>query len=602
MNRELLICLAIGCLTIVLFAPAGRHDFINYDDPRYPLEPIVQRGLTLDGVRWAFTTFNFANYHPITWLSHMLDAQLFGKEPGGHHVHSVVLHALNAVVLFLVLLRLTGQRWQSAAVATLWAVHPLRVESVAWASERKDLLCLLFFLLSIAAYVRWVTKRSAIAYAAMLLLFALSLMSKSMSVSLPIVLMLLDWWPLKRPMRWALLWEKLPAIAMSIAFAIVTMIAQRQGGAMSESIYPLPLRLANAIASYGRYLFLSVWPTKLAFFYPYHGALPGTTLPASTVILSAAALLAITAFAAMMWRRERGVLIGWLWFVITLIPTLGLVQVGQQSMADRYTYLPHIGLMIAIVFGIGAFLRSRASLEIPAAAVAVIIMIALSIRAYDQVRHWRNNTSLYTHALQVTSHNHVAHSQLGMELLQQERLPEAIDQYKKAIAIKPAEAQPYYNVGVVLHRMERRAEAKSWYLRALDLYPHYPEALVGVGNVLFEQGRDADAIPYYREAVEYGPQYFTAQYNLGLALANLGHVAEALPYFAEAARLSPQSAMAHLSYGMALEKQGRADEAHYEFTWARGLAIEQGNAEILARAERQLSPPASVPSTTKRSL
>jgi Flp pilus assembly protein TadD len=595
-RRDVLIALALFVLTLLIFAPARHHEFLNFDDPRYVFEPMVRQGLTVESIRWAFTTFNFANYHPITWLSHMIDAQLFGTNPAGHHFHSVLLHAINAVIVYLVIRSLTGRGWESAAVAAMFALHPLRVESVAWAAERKDLLFLLFFMLSIGAYARWVKQKSWWSYAASLVLFALSLMSKPMAVSLPVVLILLDQWPLKRPARWNLMWEKLPFVALSVASAIVTMIAQKQGGAMSESVYTPGLRAMNAIWAYGEYLLLTVWPNNLAIFYPYYGAIPDTMLPVRDVILAGVVLVMLTATAILLWRRECAVLVGWLWFVITLVPTIGIVQVGAQSMADRYTYLPHIGLMIAIVFGVAAFVRSRPTLRIAAGVVTAIVLIALSIRTYDQLRYWRNNVTVFNHALDVTTHNNVAHSGLGLAYVDENRLSDAIAEYKRAIAIKPADAQPYYNIGVLMMRMGRVNESRSWLDQALARYPNSPETLVAYGNYYVATGDEVKAIDYFRRAVEVQPTLQAARYNLGLSLTRIGRPTEALPHLAEAVRIAPHRADTHFIYALALQRAGRGDEAQPHWDAAQKFAEQQQNAAMLEEIERyRFMPPTTRP-------
>jgi protein O-mannosyl-transferase len=598
LKRDWLIGLSLFVIATVLFAPARGHEFINYDDQRYVREPMVQRGLTLEGVRWAFTTTTFANWHPVTWLSHMLDAELFGDDPAGHHLISVLLHALNAVVVFVVVRNLTGRVWESAGAAGLFAVHPLRVESVAWAAERKDLLCLFFFMLSLGAYVRWVKLRRSGVYAASLAMFGLALMSKPMAVSLPLVLVLVDLGMARFPLKWqaswrSVVWEKIPFVCMSIASCVITMIAQRRGGAMSESVYTPPLRAMNAMWSYARYLWLTIWPRGLAVIYPYEGALPGTMLPMKHVVLAALIMIGLTVGAVLMWRRNRLVMVGWLWFILTLLPTIGIVQVGQQAMADRYTYLPHVGLIIAGVFAVAELVRTHQKLRLAAAVSAAVVIAALCVRTRDQLRHWQNNITLFTHALSVTQHNHVAHSALAQALFDQNDLAGALSHYQRAIAIKPADAQPYYNVGLVLMAMGNLDDARPWFDEALKRYPDFPEAHVAVGNLLAAQGNEDEAIHEYAIGAKLAPHLFSARYNLGLSLARTGKVADAVGELAEAVKLGPRHADARFSYALALEQLGRRDEAAEQWVVARRLAEEQQNQVMLTEIQRHLPRPSS---------
>ena len=553
MSRDTLICLALGCLTLVLFAPTRHHAFINYDDPGYVREPHVQQGLTPAGVRWAFTTFQFSNYHPLTWLSHMADVSLFGADnPGGHHLSSVAIHAVNAVLLYLLLRTMTARAWESVAVATLWAIHPLRVESVAWVAERKDLLCGLFVLLAIAAYVRYAQRRSWIAYAASVSCFAMALMSKSMAVTLPCVLLLLDCWPLKRDAGWKrLVVEKLPFFALTVAFAVLTVIAQRQGGAMpSDEHYPLALRIGNAFASLASYLRMTVWPTGLAVFYPYYGAIENTRLPAARVAIGVALLLAGTLLGIATWWRERAVLIGWLWFLGTLVPVIGLVQVGRAAMADRYTYIPHVGLFIAIVWGVAAMLRGRASGTPLAAGVAavVVVAVALAARTLDQLGHWRDSGTLFSHAMRVTENNPVAHANLATYLSEERGdTAAALQLYLRATEIVPREAGPYYHAA----------------------------------RLLAAQGQHDQAVRYFRESLAREPESFLAHYDLAVELAEHGKVHEALPHFEQAVRLRPEQPEVHYAYALALRKAGDAARAQAAYDRYLELARRRRGATTL---------------------
>ncbi|MEA2708884.1 MAG: hypothetical protein QOF78_1485 [Phycisphaerales bacterium] len=585
MTRDTLLCLALGCLTLLLFAPVHEHEFINYDDPGYVFEPHVRRGLTLDNVQWAFTTTHFANYHPLTWLSHMADVSMFGHKPAGHHLVSVALHSINAVLLYLVLRAMTGYRSASFAVAAIWAVHPLRVESVAWVAERKDLLSGLFFLLALGCYTRYARRGSVGAYVGSLVCFALGLMSKPMLVTVPCVLFLLDCWPLKRPAPWKkLVVEKVPFFVLSIASAILTVIAQRQGGAMRDGEgYPLTLRLGNALWSYARYVELSFWPRGLAIIYPYRGALPGTHLPLIGVAAGAAILIGMTAVGVYLWRRERAVLVGWLWFIGMLVPVIGIVQVGWQSMADRYTYLPQIGLLIAVIWLARMFLAPLARGHVIATAMMVVVVAGLSLRTHLELRHWRNNVTLFTRALAVTDKNHIAHSALGLAL-GESNIPAAIDQYKQAIEITPKDPQLYYNIGRLYLIQGNLPLAESWFQDTLAFDPKYVDALINLSKALSGMGRHAEAMTSLRQALEIDPDNAVAHYDLAVELAERGKVKEALPHFAEAIRLEPNVPELHYSYSVALRQTGQADEADLAYKRYSELARQQGAKPLPMRA------------------
>jgi len=589
MSRDTLICLALGCFTLLLFAPVRYHEFINYDDPAYVRDPHVQRGLTLDGARWAFTTMHFANYHPLTWLSHMADVQMFGNDPAGHHIVSVAIHAANAVLLYLLLRAMTGQRWPSLAVAAIWAAHPLRVESVAWVAERKDVLCALFFLLSIGAYARYARRKSRVAYSMSLVCFALGLMSKSMVVTLPFVLLLLDYWPLKRQARWGtLLIEKIPFFALTAMFAVVTMIAQRRAGAMTVGeTYPLSLRLGNALASYARYIALSFWPRGLTIIYPYEGALPGTHLPISNVVIGALLLISVTALGVWLWRRrnQRALLVGWLWFLGMLVPVIGVIQVGWQSMADRYTYLPQVGLLIAIVWTAQRLLAQIGRRQVVATALGSIAVAILAVRTHVELRNWRDNITLFTRALEVTDHNHIAHSALGLALDELHQIPAAIDQYKLALEITPKEPQLYYNIGRLYLIAGDLPQAAEWLERALKLDPNYVDALINLAKARSRANRHDEAMTLLRGALEIEPDTSAAHYELAVELAEHGQLNDALPHFADAIRLQPDVPELHYSYSKALRQSGQIEAA--DLAYKRYLD--------LARARR--AAPLPIPTT-----
>ncbi len=544
MRRDTIICVVIAAATIALFAPIRTHELISYDDPQYVEEPHVKAGLTSDGLGWAFTTMYFANWHPITWLSLMFDAQLYDNAPGGFHLSNILIHGVNAALVYLLLCRLTGATGTSIVIAALFAFHPLRVQSVAWAAERKGLLCAMFALLSFLAYVHFARRGSRLAYACVIACFALSLMSKPAAVTMPIVLLMLDAWPLARLQRigWrrALL-EKTPLFVLMIASCIMTFVAQRRWGAVSSSeAYPLSLRAANALWAYARYVMLTAYPRGLAIFYPYEGAIAGTRLPTLALVAAGSLIAALTGLAIVQARRgQPAVLLGWLWFLGMLVPTIGIVQVGSQSMADRYTYLPHIGLFIAIVFTFQPLLARPAWLA-PLATGLAILALALVARA--EIGYWKSDLTLFPRALAVTNHNYLAHNVLGYALAKRGENAAAEEHYRKSIAI----------------------------------LPDHPEALMNLANLLGDEGRTDEAIELYNRAVRASPHNFLIRYNYGLTLARNGRERDALEEFAQAVRLQPDHAEAHYSYGLALRSQGRADEAEQQMRLAAALAEKQG--------------------------
>ncbi len=599
MTRSLVICLLLFVATAALFSPARRHEFINYDDAHYLNDPHVRAGLTAEGIRWAFTTFEFANFHPLTWIALMIETELFGPDDSaGHHLVSVLLHATNVVLVFAFLLLLTRRRAVSAIVAALFAVHPLRVQSVAWASELKGLLSAAFFFAALIAYVRYIRATSArrawLPYALALLAFGLSLLSKPAAVTLPAVLMLIDAYAdrISRATLRNVILEKVPFATMAAAFCVMTFVAQREGGAMSRGNYPRSLRLENAIWSYGRYLALTVWPRGLSVFYPYEGALPGTRIPIPAVAINAAVIVAISLLAWRLRRRAPGILIGWLWFVITLVPMIGLVQVGTQSMADRYTYLPHVGLLLSLVLGLSTFVSARRSLFVAGG----IALVALAIRTSDELTYWQNDFTLFTHALEVTDHNHTARDCLALAYMNRGDYPKAIEEYRASIAIAPDVAPPYYDIGLCYEALGRIDEARRWYEQALAHDERHVEAHINLANVLLSEGAAEGAIRHYRRAIELRPDAFLAHYNLGLALEHQKHFTEATDQYAVAVDLQPDNAEARYSYGMALESSGRMDRAKEQFRAARDIAQKKHEDRLIEELNRRLS---QSPATTR---
>ncbi|MCU0582332.1 MAG: tetratricopeptide repeat protein [Syntrophales bacterium] len=611
---KILIPLVLALVTLVVFWQVRDHEFINLDDEQYVTRnPHVRGGLTAGGLAWAFTTTHASNWHPLTWLSHMLDSQLFGMNAAGHLLVNLLFHVANALLVFLVLNRMTQALWQSAAVAFLFALHPLHVESVAMVAERKDVLSTFFLLLTLWAY--WVYSRSP-GIARMIpvvALFALGLLSKPMIVTLPFVLLLLDYWPLGRylaserpvphplpapgsespgkkkkqkkkqtaegppapPVRkkshaavpWALVTEKIPLFVLTILSSIVTFHAQQKGGAMSPlDDIPLMKRMGNALIAYASYLIKTFFPQGLAVFYPYPAS-----LPAWQVLGSAALICAITIVAVHFRKRFPYVLVGWLWYLGTLVPVIGIVQVGMQSMADRYTYMPHIGLFIAVVWGIGELAGRHASGRKILAAVTGIVFAGLTVATWNQLSYWRNSITLFEHALRVTEQNSLAHLNLGVALNRAGKGSEAAEHYREALRINPNTSGGHFNLANYYSSTGRKDEALLHYREAVRINPRYASAYNNLGLLMMSERRAEEAIPYYRSAVELEPSNAGIRYNYGIALAAAGRLPEAIVQFNSALESRPDYPEAHNYLGMALLMQGNREEGIRHFRQALWL-------------------------------
>jgi tetratricopeptide (TPR) repeat protein len=602
-RRPVLISVLLVLLTFVFYSPALKNEFVNYDDPEYvTANPHAQSGLSWDNIVWAFTSGHASNWHPLTWLSHMLDCQLFGQRAAWHHLVNVIFHAANSVMLFLLLRRMTGTHWRSAGAAALFAWHPLHVESVAWVSERKDVLSTCFFLLTLMAYVRYTSvgnevrrltsakvrrgsepphvgsynvknaraptflrESPAFWYVLALLLFALGLMSKPMLVTTPFLLLLLDFWPLKRLEPFTLkafsrlMMEKIPFLLLSAVSCVVTFIVQREGGAVSVAL-TFGARVANALVSYVRYLGKFFWPDNLAVLYPHPGHWPAAQVTASAVVLVAVCCAVIWS-----WRLRPFLLVGWLWFLGTLVPVIGLVQVGVQSMADRYSYIPLIGLAIMVVWGLAEAIP-KATWRVPALGVSAgVALLAFSCLTVRQVEFWKTSESLFGHTVQVTQGNYLAYNNLGYYLANRGHIAEAMENYQKALAINPSYEDALNNMGYALAGQKRNAEAIPYYERALRVRPNHVEVNNNLGNALSEIGRLDEAIQHYRIALKEKPDHADAHNNLGIALAMQGKLDEAIPHFRDAIRFKPDYASAHSNLGNALAAQHNLAEATQEY-------------------------------------
>ncbi len=584
-----------GCLltvlTLVVFLPVLGHDFINMDDGDYvSANPMVSRGLTWRGIAWALTTFHAANWHPLTWLSHMLDVNLFGLEPWGHHLTSLLFHGANVFLLFMLLRALSGALWRSFLAAALFAVHPLRVESVAWVAERKDVLAAFFFFLTLGAYLRFVRRPGSGRYAVILLLFALGLMAKPMLVSVPILLLLLDVWPLGRlpgiflPRSWPgrsgggaraayLLAEKLPLFALSLVSGMLTLAAQSSRGAVASTGYfPLSMRLGNALTSLLGYLGKTLWPRNLVIFYLHPGALPWWRVSLVCLVLAGIFLLA-----GILARRYPSLLFGWLWYVITLLPVIGIVQVGEQGMADRYTYLPHIGLLLAVVWPAADMAGSRPRLRRALAAASILVCLALVVVTRHQLSYWENSLTLMKHTIAVHPNTWWAYNNLGIILSQQGFPDQALEKLDMALRIRPNFSLAYYNKGLILKAQKKVPEAIDMFRAAVSIQPGYVEAQINLGMALFEAGRPQEALEHYHRALETEPANLQARANLGNALAGMGRTDEALAEYRAALEIDDGLAEVHYNLGTILAQ--RKDYAGAAAAYRRAVKIEPRYAE-----------------------
>jgi hypothetical protein len=539
-RAKIIICTFLIVATFYIYSQVQDHKFINFDDDLYITNNLnVQAGLTSESVIWAFTTFATGNWLPLTWLSYMLDYQLYGAHPKGYLLTNLFLHITSALILFIVLLRMTGALWQSAFVAAMFAFHPLSVESVAWAAERKNVLSTLFWLLTMWAYIHYAAKPTLKSYGLVFLFFTLGLLSKSMLVTLPFVLLLLDYWPLRR-FKFAqerdnneisgkntaqrsetlrLVLEKLPLFLLTAGFGIVTYIAQKSFGSMhyTESL-TFSTRLTNATVSYFDYLGKMVWPSGLSILYPH----PGNTLPDWQGILCGMALVGITVVSTRLIKKEPYVAVGWFWYLGTLVPVIGIVQVGGVAMADRYAYIPLIGIFILVAWGVPELLSKWRYKKKVLSVSAGIIIVTLLITTWKQTSHWKNSITLYKHAIRVTDKKHpnfsLVHNNLGIALFTEGKNEEAIYHYKMAIKIKPVQSLVHYNLGVALVDEGKNKEAISQYKMAIRLNPNFTNAHYNLGIILLQKGALKEAAYHFRETVRLRPDLVEAGDYLKYAL------------------------------------------------------------------------------------
>jgi protein O-mannosyl-transferase len=605
---DLLILLGLAVVTFGIYAQVIGHRFITLDDPTYVQEnPMVNRGVTLAGLAWAFTNFYAGNWHPLTWIAHMIDSQLFGMFAGGHLLVNSLIHAANTLLVFWFLLRTTHARWSSALVAALFALHPLHVESVAWVSERKDTLCTFFGLLSLIAYARYAEAPSIGRYAWVAIMLLPGLMAKSMLVTWPFVMLLLDYWPLGRfrgqgpdhRLRDAsqsepaaasrLVVEKIPLFAVVAASAIVTSLAQSHGGGVRTfTEFPFALRLSNAVVSYAKYVLLAFWPNDLAVYYPY----TGPDILAWRIIGAALLLIAITAFCFFQRKIRPYLIVGWLWFLGTLVPVIGLVQVGGQTMADRYFYIPSIGLFIAIVFGLAGIAETRRVAPWLSAAIADVVLLVLAFLTNAQIHRWSDSFTLFKHALTVAPPSAVVEDCLGLAMHKNGQLDEAEAHFERALQMRPDDYTALLTMGVTRFYQGRVPEAIEYAQAAIRSQAASPKAHNLLGMALAKQNRNEAALDEVRRASELAPKDPEIRNNLGLALARLGKIPEAIDQFHEAVQLNPDNAAAaHANLGWALLQTGKSKESIPEFEAALNLNPDfKAAADGLRQAQAGLSP------------
>jgi protein O-mannosyl-transferase len=558
-GSDLWIYLVLAVAVLAVYGQVLHFDFVTYDDPDYvTANPQVQAGLTWAGVAWAFRSSFAGNWFPLTWLSHMLDSTLFGLYSGWHHFTNVWIHALSTLLWFVVLKRLTGARWRSALVAFLFALHPLHVESVAWVAERKDVLSGLFWVLTLWSYTAYTVRPGPVRYGLTLFLFCVGLMAKPMLVTLPLVLLLLDRWPLRRGTK---ILEKVPFFAASIAVSVVTVLVHKEIGATASfSLIPAAVRFENSLVSYLAYILQTLWPVDLAVFYPY--ALGSLVVPA---VIAGIALAAVTVLAVREFPRRPYLAIGWFWYLITLLPAIGLIQVGSQSRADRYTYIPMIGLAIALVWGVSEALERWPRIQMALAAAVCLACLTLT---WLQVQHWRDSISLYQHAIDATSGNYVARFNLASVLEKRGDLAGAVAQMRETVHIRPRFALAHSELGQLLARQGHPEEALPELQTAMSLRPDLADIHVRLGSVLGALGRNDEAAAAFSQGLRLQPENADAHYNFGIALAQQGKLQDAAREFRATVNLRPADVEARFNLGIALARLGQTDAAIAELSEA----------------------------------
>ncbi len=630
LRPRFLLCMFLVITTLAVYWQVGDYQFIGYDDELYVSDnPHVKAGLTSDSIIWSFTATDAANWHPLTWLSHILDVHLFGMNSGRHHLTNVFFHIANTLLLFFLLNRMTGDLWQSSFVAALFALHPLHVESVAQVAERKDVLSTFFWLLTMRSYLWYADFRGWHRYITTILLFILGLMVKPMLVTLPFVLLLLDYWPLGRlsiddwrlPIekinsnqssiinhqssivnrQSSIFLEKIPFFILTVALCIVTFFVQKSGGAVrSLTVIPFDVRVANALVSYVSYIWKMILPYNLAFFYPHQGMPPAWQTAASFLLLVCVSFAAIKTV-----RNHPYFAFGWLWYIGTLVPVIGVVQVGSHSIADRYTYVPLIGIFIIVAWGVPNFLSKWCAKKLPDEIGQPVLRQALSVAAaallsafmactWIQTQYWSDSITLFEHALDVTENNTAAHTNLGVVLQEQGRSAEAVYHFSEVLRIKPQSPKNHNNLGTALEDIGRTAEAIRHYSMALDLNPELVDVHNNIGVSLERLGSVSEAVRHYSEAIRLDPGYTEARNNLGVTLFRNGSADKAAAHFQQVLQIKPDDAKAYNNLGVAVHAKGRIDEALANFQQALRIKPDYADArnnfdKVLAEKEKAVT-------------
>lgn len=582
-------CLGLVAISVLCYLPVFSAEFAGYDDTIYVTEnETVQSGLSVSTVVWAITTDATGNWHPLTWLSHLLDVELFGMDARGHHATSLLIHVVNVLLLLWLLLQLTGAFWRSALIAALFAIHPLNVESVAWIAERKNVLSTTFWFLATLCYVRFVRTRSLGWYLATAGTFALGLLAKPMLVTLPFTLLLLDFWPLKRAeseafkgrstvsIGLALVREKLPLIGISAVFSIIVFIVQRaEGSVKSLEAFPFLLRIENAFIAYVQYVHKMLLPFELVPHYPHPGANVNTVLAA----VCALAILGVTVVCVLLSRRHPHLVVGWFWYLGTLVPVIGIVQVGNQAHADRYAYIPLLGLFLMIVFSLPARLGATARLRNATGAVFAILIALLCVRTWDQATHWHSAETIHAYGISIFPNDDAMQHNLGKYYLENEDFEKAGHHIALALENNPRNSFARYNLGVVRLRQDRPAEAADLFHEVLRRNPRHVDSWQSLGNALRKSGDAREAQDAYSAALELNPEFSAAHFNLGQLLLELGEVKAAEEHFWAYTKLEPDQARGYSNLGVALASRGLTDAAITQFSSA--VAREPNHVESL---------------------
>jgi tetratricopeptide (TPR) repeat protein len=585
---RLIIYLGLIAATFAAYEPMWHNGFVHYDDYDYVMEnPNVNGGITKQSVIWAFTTFHAANWHPLTWLSHMLDCQLFGPNPFWHHLINLLFHIANALLLFWILNSLTGTLWPSAFVAAVFALHPVQVESVAWVAERKTVMSGLFWFLTTAVYI-WYTKRPGIGrYALLFVVYALCIMTKPIVVTLPLVLLLLDYWPLGR-LNWGsspagktapagrLLIEKVPLLVLSAILSVTTFIAQqREGRVISIEVIPLDFRIANAFISYIRYIGKMIFPSRLAVFYPH----PQANLSNTAVAVCALLFVLISILSIYTGRHRKYAAVGWLWYVGTLVPMVGLVQVSSQAMADRYMYISMLGLLIIAAWAVKDLIANGRRRSVVAAALAMVVLPTMVILTRMQVRHWQNDIQLFGHTLEVTENNASAEYDYGWALLDEGRDGEAVQHLRKAVQINPSASMARKDLGKVLLKQGKLNEAIECFNELTKCKQDSAEAYYYLAVASGMQKKYDDAIKYLTSVLKLDPKYPDAHYKMGIALLAMGKPNEAVVYLNEALRIDANQPDVYIDLGTAYSQLDKYEPAIQN--WTKAAELKPNSAEVL---------------------